>query len=94
MRFSMRSADLKSMSSSQRDLRMMELVQHTRRPPNGEIEDLNRKIRQYETSYGIHSEQLLVELREGTRPETEDICYWLMALRMRSRLAKLTARSR
>ena len=94
MRVVVRSADLNSMSASERDRQTADLVASTRRLPNGELTHLDNSIRAYEHKYHLSSEEMRRELSEGKRAETDEICAWLMALRLRERLVKLTARSR
>jgi hypothetical protein len=86
MKHSVSIAELKTMSAREQERRVSELIRAARSAPNGEIEELDREIRAYEQRYGLDSASLEREVAGGHRQETEDICRWLMLLRIRERL--------
>ena len=47
------------------------LAESTQGGLNGELDDINAKIRVFEVSYGIASDRLLRELGEGERTEDD-----------------------
>lgn len=83
-------AALKVMSSTRQEEEMAELIKSTRRVPNGEMTDLDRKIRLYEAKYGMNSETMRAQVGDGTLGETPEICTWLMTIKLRERLAAIT----
>lgn len=88
----LRLADLEKLSSEKRQDRLRQLAQASRRPVNGEVKALDAEIRAYEQRFGMDSETLKQRLSEGTVEETDDVCMWLMRLKLRDRLVELRAR--
>jgi hypothetical protein len=93
MKRSISMSKLKVMSPSLRDETLAALVTSTRRLPNGELEALRKTIAFFEHKYDLSSEELKVKVAGGHLTESEEICQWLMALRMRDRLERLEARA-
>lgn len=69
------------------DIRTLSVA--TQRPLNGEVKNLEREIRAYEARHGFSSKELRQRLAEGRIEETEDVCRWLMRLKLRDRLVEL-----
>ena len=94
MKNSISIAKLKAMSPAQRDERLSALVKSTDRMPNGEVETLERSLKKFEEEFGYSSADLVARLAKGEIAETPGIMAWLMTIRMRERLAKISARPR
>ena len=85
---------LRRLSRRARKRLLNKLAESTQAPPNGELDDLNAKIRVFEVTYGIDSDTLLRELEEGKRTEDDwDVCRWLMLLKLRTDIESLAARA-
>lgn len=89
----LRLADLETLSSEKRQDRLRQLAQASHRPVNGEVNALDAEIRAYEQRFKMDSETLKKRLSEGTVEETDEVCTWLMRLKLRDRLVELRARS-
>jgi len=79
---------LATMSTSEREAKIREIVASSRGPLNGELHQVEGEIEAFETRFQIDSETMRREVRSGIRPETWDVCRWLMALRTRDELRK------
>ena len=79
-------AELKAMSPSQRTEKMRELATATRKPVDGEIKALTRKILAYETRFNMDSDTMREKVFTEELDETKDICDWLMNLNEKERL--------
>ena len=89
-----RVSDLTRMSPEDRVTAVADLARAARRAPNGEVSEIEAGIEAYEAKYGIDSDELQRQVAEGRRAETEDVCGWLMLLRLREHLATVAARPR
>jgi hypothetical protein len=67
-----------------------ELGTAARGKPNGELRDVDSRIHAFETRFGVDSATLRSEVASGKRPETWDVCQWLMLLQERDRLVART----
>lgn len=85
MAYSVRLSELRDMSEKERAERLSQLVQATREPADGGLEELNARISEYEDRYEISSEDLMKEIYQGTRAETAEIADWLLLLYVRER---------
>ncbi len=86
---------LAAMGVDERTATLRALVRETAKPPNGELTELDAKIRSYETRLGADAETLRRDVTEGRRSETAELCDLLMLMSIRNRLlASHTARSR
>jgi len=78
-------SELREMSEEQRAKAASRLIQGTVSAADGQTKQFDVEIADFEREYGITSEQLVQELYEGTRSETNDIVRWLMLLHLRGR---------
>ena len=69
-----------------------ELFQAALNPTDEQLEDQKKefdgKIKYFESKYGISSERLLELVKSNQLEESNDICSWLMLLKVRSRFVK------
>ena len=86
MKCSVTISELKMMSLTRREAYLAELMTATKTAPNGEIADLNERIRAFEEKHGMDSHKLREKLDKGEIRETVDVCKWLMLLTIRDRL--------
>ncbi|MEK7704754.1 MAG: hypothetical protein AAB426_07310 [Myxococcota bacterium] len=87
MKKKLRLSDWSAMSETDRRAALDALVADANSPPNGELADIDREIREYERLYEVPSDQMVAELNAGKRRETAEIASWLIALSLRDRLA-------
>lgn len=92
MKAGVRLADLAALPTAERQAKLRELSNATRRLPNGELASLEAEVRAYEQRHGIDSATLRREVNAGTRQETWEVCRWLMVLDEVERLRALTSR--
>ncbi len=85
MAYSVRMSELREMSEGERAEVIRELARNALEFPNGQAEQINAEIREFERRYEISSERLLEELYQGRRPETAHIARWLWLLDLRER---------
>ncbi len=86
MDYSVRMSELRKMSKEDRDAAIDRLVEAAYGPPNGQLEDIEARIREFEFRYETSSERMRKELLGGERKETADIASWLMLLRLRENI--------
>lgn len=89
-----RMSELAELGPSEKESRLRALVDASRRPPNGELRDLDAKIRQHEEAAGFDSTTLRQRLASGEQSETAIVCDWLMLLDLRERIASVASRTR
>lgn len=87
-----RDAELLAMPEAKRRQALADLVAATKLAPNGELVELNEEITGFEKRRGMTSAEMRSELEAGRIFETREICQWLMALKLRDRLASLSSR--
>jgi hypothetical protein len=80
-------SELRNLDPGERASRLSSLAREERRAPNGEVEDIEERIRAFERRYELDSETMREEVSTGARAETWDLCQWLMLLDVRDRLA-------
>lgn len=80
-------SDLYSLPKQEREAVLDRLVEAAYEPPNGQIEELEARISDFELRYEVPSIRMLEELSRGQLKETADIASWLMLLRLRDNLA-------
>jgi len=85
MSYSVRCADLPSMTPGQREMVLSELVRNAPLPQNGQRAEIDARIRHFEHRYEMDSQELLVALREGRQRETAEIAQWLFLLPVREK---------
>lgn len=73
------------MPEGQRAKAASRLIPGTVSAADGQAKRFDFEIADFEHEYGITSAQLVQELYEGTRSETDDIVRWLMLLHLRGR---------
>jgi hypothetical protein len=89
-----RLSDLAKLGAKEQETRLRNLVGATRRAPNGELGDLDARIRAHESRAGYDSETLRRRLLSGDEAETPEVCDWLMLLDLRERIASVVSRPR
>lgn len=87
---SIRLSELASIPAAEQESRLAELTRGCFEPLNGDADDLNRRVAEYESRYEMSSAKMLKLYEEQALRETEDICAWLMLLRLRERLGVKT----
>jgi len=80
-------SDLTSRPVPEQRQALEELVRDSRSLPNGEVTELDAKIRAYEDRFGFDSKTLLERVKSGEQRETWDICQWMMTLELRDSIA-------
>lgn len=83
MAYSVRLSELYKMPEEERESALDKLVEAAYGPPNGQLEDIETQIGEFEVRYEVSSGRMMEELRKGKRKETADIASWLMLLRLR-----------
>jgi hypothetical protein len=78
-------SEIRKASPERREQLFSELVEGARAPANGRIEEIDARIARFERTHGVSSEDMIRELDEGKRRETEEISSWLMLLNLRER---------
>lgn len=94
MKTSIKSSDLHKLPPERQDEEARRLLKVARGVPNGEQQDLDNQIRQLEEKFKVSSKDLRRELAQGKRPETWEICKWLLLLDQRELLGLRSPRSR
>ena len=94
MKTSIKSSELQKLSPERQDEEARRLLKAARGVPNGEQRDLDSQIRDLEEKFKISSKDLRRELAEGKRPETWEICKWLLLIDQRELLGIRSPRSR
>ncbi len=72
---------------------LRELVRGMRTVPNGELPELDAKIRKFESRSGFNSQTLLARVKSGEQRETWEVCEWLLLLDLRESIAALRSSS-
>ena len=85
-----RSADLALMNTGEREIVLRELVDAAAGPRNGQLAEIEARIRRFEFRYEITSAELLKELAAGKRKETAEIADWLFWMKVRDDAADKT----
>jgi hypothetical protein len=85
MPYSVRSADLRSMTPEERYEELEKIVNGAQLPLNGRGRVIAAKIRTFEQRYEITSAQLLAALKNGSCKETAEISLWLFWLDAKAR---------
>src|SRR5678815_5064086 len=70
------------------------VVEAVRAEPNGEVASIERKIAEFESRWGMSSDEMRERVDRGELAPTRDVEAWLMALRVRDDLASVKARAR
>lgn len=79
-------AEIRGLDDREIEERADALVVASRRPVNGEVSSLDRRIEEFERVFGFSSTEMRSRLSNGSLPETDAICRWLMTLSLRERL--------
>lgn len=88
---SIRLSEFAGHSAAEQEDRLADLTRGCFEPLNGDVQDLNRRIAGYETRYEMSSVTMLTLYEKQDLRETEDVCDWLMLLRLRERLGVKTS---
>ena len=94
MAHSISTSDLRKLDDAGFSKVVRELEDAVCRAPNGEIAQVELRLREFEARYELPSADLDAALREGKIRETREIGSWLMLIALRDRLATVQARSR
>lgn len=86
MTYAIKMSEFRTMSEEEREEAVGRLVEAAYGPPNGQVEDLETRIRKFEFRYETSSERMREELLRGQRKETADIASWLMLLKLRENI--------
>jgi hypothetical protein len=81
-----RLSDLATLSDEQQRAVFDEYVEGRLEPINGEIDDLNRRIAEFERRYEMSSETMQTAFADRSLRETAEIVYWLMLVDVRDGL--------
>jgi len=87
MGLSIRLADLYEMTAEERDEVLGRLVREAVAPANGQLSEVDARVRTFEQQYEMSSAELLERLRQGTQVETAEIAQWLFWLEVQKRCA-------
>lgn len=79
-------ADLEKMSKSERALKLTSLVRGCGGQVNGEIEELEERIKLFEIQFGMLSDEMVRRSREHTLSENDETWTWMSMLERRKRL--------
>lgn len=85
-------SELSGLPEAQRSEQLSEMVEATRRPPNGELVMLDKRIQKFEIKFGCTSDEMSRALQEGRLQENREICEWLGLITLRKDLAEFSAR--
>lgn len=86
MAYSIKMSEFRGMSEEDREAAIGRLVEAAYGPPNGQVEDIEARIKEFEFRYETSSKRMREELSRGQRKETADIASWLMLLRLRENI--------
>lgn len=84
----LKSADLRQLDERGQEDKLKQLAWSAHAPVNGELRDVDERIRTYERQYEVRSETMRQRVASGEMPETWDVCQWLHLLNLRTRLHK------
>ena len=80
------------LAKDEREIRSV--IDAVRAEPNGEIDQIEKRIAAFERQYGMTSAEVVARVERGEVAATREIEAWLMALRVRDDLASVKARAR
>lgn len=69
-------SDLQGLTAEQIAEKMSPLVDASFGPPNGSVDPVKRKVLDYERTYGMTSDEMLIAIELGKLEETEEISEW------------------
>lgn len=81
-------SDLEGLSVDERTRALAELARSGQSFPNGEMQELDRRISEFELRYEMSSATMRKRYANRQLRETADICHWLMLLSMKDRLVR------
>jgi hypothetical protein len=81
-------SEFERLSTDERARVLSELVRSSQSLPNGEIDELDRRISEFEIRYEMSSATMQQQYRNRSLRETADICHWLMLLNMKDRIVR------
>lgn len=79
-------SEIREASPALREAALAGIIAQAKAPANGAAESLSSQIAEYESKYGLTSEELQEEIYRGRREETEDVLSWLMLIRLKERV--------
>ena len=86
----LRLSELHGLSPAERDEKIEEFIKAGKQITNEQaLEELTQKLDRLEEIYEITSNEMKSQLRQGFLQETQEICYWLMLLKLREKLLEL-----
>lgn len=85
----LRLSELHGLSPEERDEKIEEFIRAGKITNEQALDDLNQKLDRLEENYEITSNEMKNQLRQGFLQETQEICYWLMLLKLREKLLEL-----
>lgn len=68
---------------------LRQLALASQRPVGDEVKVLDQEILAYERKYNMDSQTMKNRISDGTFVESDDVCVWLMRLKLRDRLIGL-----
>ena len=80
--------ELRGLSPEQREQRLVEGIRHTQQKPNGEVQELQQQIAEFERVHGFNTEEMRDRLTNGSLQETLPVCRWAMLANLRDELLK------
>ncbi|HCF56954.1 MAG TPA: hypothetical protein DFS52_03030 [Myxococcales bacterium] len=93
MKKQIRDIDFRRMTPEEQKSTLRDLVGATNSAPNGELVELDNEIKAYEARRRMSSKEMLRKLEAGEIHETNEICSWLIALKVRDHLASIPSRA-
>ncbi len=82
----MRMSEFRKMSEKEREEAVSLLAKAAYGPPNGQLEEIQSRIREFEFRYEVPSERMVEELSKGERKETAEIASWLLLIKLRDNI--------
>lgn len=79
-------SELRQASEKQRESMLGDVVAQARRPANGKVEEIDAQIAEFERIYELPSSEMVEEVSEGRREETDEIASWMMLVNLRDRV--------
>jgi len=93
MKHTLRLSEYRAMNATERDSAVAWLIAATRSAPNGEDRELAAQIQAYEQRYEMTSDEMIASINNGSLRENDEVCDWLILLKLRSHIEARIAQS-
>ena len=84
----MKLSEFSQLDDAGKEAKLAEFARSRQEPLDGQLQYLNEKIAEYETTYEMSSETMVESLKNRKIKETADICSWMMLIDVRNQLTR------